>query len=283
MGDGHEIYGKPLDDILRDAEREGSVLEYRPGDSIVHRLNPITKMVVSVGLVAIAFLMPDFRGPLLLVLGLASLTIIVGVHIPVAKILAFAGTPLAVALIVIQGLVFPGNVTEYFIIEPVPIIDQLIFYEEGLLFALLFLFRVLTLMFVILLIILTTHPKRLTTALIERGVSSKFAYVFLAALQLIPLIQDRAKSILDAQQARGLDTKANIRQRFKSITALFIPLTISMLIATETRALALESRGFTKEGERTALFEVPDTTLDRALRIGIVPIVLGIAIWRYLL
>lgn len=283
MGDGHEIYGKPLDDILRDAEREGSVLEYRPGDSIVHRLNPITKMVVSVGLVAIAFLMPDFRGPLLLVLGLASLTIIVGVHIPVAKILAFAGTPLAVALIVIQGLVFPGNVTEYFIIEPVPIIDQLIFYEEGLLFALLFLFRVLTLMFVILLIILTTHPKRLTTALIERGVSSKFAYVFLAALQLIPLIQDRAKSILDAQQARGLDTKANIRQRFKSITALFIPLTISMLIATETRALALESRGFTKEGERTALFEVPDTTLDRALRIGIVPIVLGIAIWRFLL
>ena len=283
MGDGHEVYGKPLDDILRDAEREGSVLEYRPGDSIVHRLNPITKMVVSVGLVAIAFLMPNFRGPLLLVLGLASLTIIVGVHVPVAKILAFAGTPLAVALIVIQGLVFPGNVTEYFIIEPVPIIDQLIFYEEGLLFALLFLFRVLTLMFVILLIILTTHPKRLTTSLIERGVSSKFAYVFLAALQLIPLSQDRAKSILDAQQARGLDTKANIRQRFKSITALFIPLTISMLIATETRALALESRGFTREGERTALFEVPDTNLDRALRIGIVPIVLGIAIWRFLL
>lgn len=283
MREEYEIYGKSLDDILRHAEREGSVLEYRPGDSIIHRLNPITKLVVAVGLVAIAFLMPDFRGPLLLVLALSSLTIVIGIHVPVAKVLAFAGTPLAVALIVIQGLLYPGNVNEFIVFEPVPVIDQLIFYEEGLRFALLFLFRVLTLMFAILLIILTTHPKRLTTALIERGVSSKFAYVFLAAIQLIPLIQDRAKSILDAQQARGLDTKANIRQRFRSITALFIPLTISMLIATETRALALESRGFTREGDRTALFDVPDSTLDRFLRLATVPAIVIVAFWRYIL
>lgn len=279
----HEIYGRPLQTVLEDAEQPGNVIDYQPGSTIVHRLNPVTKLVISLCLIAIAFLMPDFRGPMIIAVSLFVLAILTRVYRPITKIVVITGTPLALALIVIQGLFFPDNVTPYYIIEPVPIVDQIIFYEEGLLFALLFLFRILTLMITLLLVIVTTHPKRLTIALEDKGLSNKFAYVFLSALQLIPEMQNRAKAIVDAQQARGLDTKANIRKRMKSVLALFIPLMIGMLIAAETRALALESRGFTRTGDRTSLFHVPDTLLDRSLRWAGVGAVFVIGIWRFLL
>lgn len=279
----HEIYDRPLQTVLEDAEQPGNVIDYQPGTTIVHRLNPVTKLVISLCLIAIAFLMPDFRGPMIIAVSLFAIAILTRVYRPITKIVVITGTPLALALIVIQGLFFPDNVTPYYIIEPVPIVDQIIFYEEGLLFALLFLFRILTLMITLLLVIVTTHPKRLTIALEDKGLSNKFAYVFLSALQLIPEMQNRAKAIVDAQQARGLDTKANIRKRLKSVLALFIPLMIGMLIAAETRALALESRGFTRTGDRTSLFHVPDTLLDRGLRWAGVGAVFVIAIWRFLL
>ncbi|QLG49826.1 energy-coupling factor transporter transmembrane component T family protein [Natrinema halophilum] len=282
MAEDYQIYGKPLDSLITESEGQGHLLEYQPGNTIIHRLNPITKLVLSLGLIVIAFLMPDFKGPLVLVLLLSLVAIVTGVFRSIAKILAFAGLPLALSLLLIQGLLYPGNETAFFVIGSVPLVDQLTFYEEGLLFALLFLFRIATLMLSLLLVIVTTHPKRMTTALMDRGMSNKFAYVFLASLQLIPEVQNRARSILEAQQARGLDTKANIRKRLKSVLALFTPLMISMLIATETRALALESRGFTRDGERSALIEVPDTRTDSLLRATMVLAVIAVAVWRFL-
>jgi len=282
MAQEYQTLGKPLSSILRESSGQGNFLEYQPGDTIVHRLNPVTKLVVSLGLILIVFMLPTFWGPLAIVLGLAFVTVMTGVYRPVAKILAFAGTPLAVALFVIQGLLYPGNETAFLVIGHVPVVHEIVFYEEGLRFALLFLFRVLTLMISLLLVIVSTHPKQLTTALMERGLSNKAAYVFLAALQLVPIVQNRSRTILEAQQARGLDTKANLVRRFRSVLALFIPLMISMLIASETRALALESRGFTREGERSALFSVPRTAYDRPLMLVIGLAVAATVVWRVL-
>ncbi len=44
------------------------------------------------------------------------------------------------ALVVIQGLFYPENQTPWYIFESVPVFEQIIVYEEGLLFALLILF-----------------------------------------------------------------------------------------------------------------------------------------------
>ena len=88
------------------------------------------------------------------------------------------------------------------------------------------------------------------------------------------------KAILDAQQARGLDTTANLRSRLRSYVALMAPLLIGTLIATETRALALESRGFTREGERTYLLNVSDTAMDKTLRWLAVLTVVAVVGWR---
>lgn len=256
-----------------------SLFEYRPGTSPLHQLNPVTKLVCSVSLVIIAFALPDFWGPLVLSLLLLGLVLLAGVAKPVLTIVLAVGAPLALSLVIIQGLFYPENQTVLLSFS-VPVIDQLAFFEEGVEFALLILFRLTVLMIALLGTIVTTHPKKLTIALMEKGVSNKIAYVFMAALQFIPQMQSRARAILDAQQARGLDTTASLRRRLTSYVALMAPLLIGTLIATETRALALESRGFTREGERTYLLDVPDTSLDRALRWLSVLAVIGVVVWR---
>lgn len=266
--------------IDRASSQESNVFQYQPGESFVHHMNPITKLTISVSLVIVAFLFPSFHGPFIMTVLVFGIVLASGVVWSVLHIIAIIGTPLAVSLLTIHGLFYPGNETVMYTIGPVPVFGQVHYYTEGFEFALLFIFRILVLMIALLLTIVTTHPKRLTIALMDKGMPSKFAYVFLAALQLIPQLQQRAIEILNAQQARGLDTKANVLQRGKSLFALMIPLLIGSFIATETRALALESRGFTREGTRSYLLEVPDTLLDRGLRYVAVVVVTIVFIWR---
>lgn len=267
--------------LIEGAEGPDSVFEYQPGSSFLHRLNPVTKLVASGGLILIAFLWPDFWGPLALSVALGMLILASGTAVArsVGTVVAAVGTPLALSLVVIQGLFYSANET-VLVSVGVPVIDQLTFYVEGVTYALVILFRLTVLMLALLGTVVTTHPKKLTTALQEKGVSNKIAYVFMAALQFIPQMQGRARSILDAQQARGLDTGANLRRRVRSYIALMAPLLIGTLIATETRALALESRGFSREGERTSLLEVRDTGIDRAIRWASALAVVAVIGWR---
>ena len=264
--------------LIENADAD-SLFEYRPGSSLLHRTNPVTKLVCSVALVLIAFALPEFWGPLALSVALLGIVLWAGVARPVLAAVVAIGTPLALSLVVIQGLFYPENETVLFSVG-LPVIDRLAFYEEGVEFALLILFRLTVLMIALLGTIVTTHPKKLTIALMERGVSNKLAYVFMAALQFIPQMQRRAQSILAAQQARGLDTTASLSRRLRSYVALMAPLLIGTLIATETRALALESRGFARSGERTYLLDVPDTAWDRALRWLAVLAVVAVVVWR---
>jgi energy-coupling factor transport system permease protein len=116
--------------------------------------------------------------------------------------------------------------------------------------------------------------------MVMKGLSPRFAYVFMAALQFIPEMRQQANKIVEAQQARGLDTRGSIVRRFRGLVDLLAPLLISMLISTETRSLALESRGFTRRNPRTFLFEIPDRPIDRALRWAGGLLVIAVVAWR---
>lgn len=243
-------------------------VEYEPGDSFLHRLHPLTKLVLAIGFVVVVFLLPDFRGPLLVVLVLSGVLLAFGIFRDVARTAFLLSLPLGVSLLAIHGLFNPQNATPFVSIRGVPVLATLIVWEEGLRFGLLFYFRLLTVIVAVLIVIKTTHPRKLSIGLEEKGVPSKLTYVFVAALQLAPQMKAQAEAIADAQQARGLDTRANYRERFKALVAMMTPLLIGMLIATQTRALALESRGFSRTGPRTYLLAVHDTALDRWIRRG---------------
>jgi energy-coupling factor transport system permease protein len=249
------------------------MFDYRPGDSPVHLLNPVTKLAVAAGLTVIVFLLPNPWEPALIAIALLGVAAVAGFLGSVAKLAAVLTVPLLVAVVLIQGLFYPGNETPLVEVGPVT------FWAEGVSYGLLVFFRVLVVVCAVLIMVFSTYPKAMMVAFIDKGLSPKLAYVFMASLQFVPEMQRRAGAIIEAQQARGLDLEANLWRRFQALLAMMIP----ALISVETRSLALEARGFSRGGLRNHLIEVPDRTSDRVIRWSMAAIVVLVATWRIVL
>ncbi|MGV9194515.1 energy-coupling factor transporter transmembrane component T family protein [Microbacterium sp. MC2] len=229
--------------------------------SPVHRLNPVTKLVVMLTLIVVVFAIPYWW---------VAVTVIVVVVIPAAVVSGCGGRltrigltillPIITVLFIVQGLTFPGGRTPIFEWGMVTVTS------EGLLFALGIGSRIVCLVLASVLFVLTTHPGMLLAALTERGMSPKFSYIISSTLQLIPAFQDRADAILLAQQARGLKVGRGVRGRVSAMMPLLAPLVLGMFTDVEERATAMEARGFGSTAKRTALSPVPDSTAQRIVR-----------------
>ena len=108
----------------------------------------------------------------------------------------------------------------------------------------------------------------------------------LSAVQMVPRMQARAGSILQAQQARGLPLGGSFIHRLRALVPLIGPVMLGSLVDVRERTFALEARGFGARPGRTAYRMVADPPLDRWLRLaliaGIVAIIVGAlaGVWR---
>ncbi|MDI3403298.1 energy-coupling factor transporter transmembrane component T family protein [Streptomyces cavernicola] len=233
------------------------MIGYAPGDGFLHRRNAVTKLSWAASLSATVFLMPE-AWMVWTVVALVALTTAAGglarrLIRPTWTILL----PFGISLAVLQGLFNPDNTTTVLSLGPVA------FGLEGIVHGVLILGRLATVLLTFFLLLLTTTPKQLTAGLAARGVSPRFGYAILAAIEFVPDMQRRSQAVLASQQARGLDVKGSLGQRVKAFASLLGPLITGALIASDTRAMALEARGFSARGERTHLALERYGTVDR--------------------
>jgi energy-coupling factor transport system permease protein len=72
------------------------------------------------------------------------------------------------------------------------------------------------------------------------------------ALRFIPTLAEEANKIMRAQASRGVDFKeGKIKEKFKAITSLVIPLFVSSFMRAGDLADAMEARGYDPLSERT--------------------------------
>lgn len=89
-------------------------------------------------------------------------------------------------------------------------------------------------------------PEAVGAALAGLKVPPGPAFMLTAGLRYVPLIEQRVRSIRDAQQARGVD----LRPRLTNIgnwMALLLPLLVQCFLLADELALAMEARGFSGE------------------------------------
>ena len=97
-----------------------------------------------------------------------------------------------------------------------------------------------------------------------------FALMSLLALRFIPTLLEEAEQLYKAQVSRGADlTSGTIRERFQSLSMLFVPLVQGSLRRAADLAVALEARGYEVEGHQTLLHEATFARMDYIVMGGI--------------
>jgi energy-coupling factor transport system permease protein len=243
---------------------------YLPGESWLHRRNPLTKLLALAWVLVAAFLLPSWVLPILVVLVTAAAwsagvlpNLVRAMRIPAALLLS---------ILLVNAFLFPGATDRLVGIGPIGIT------REGLSFGLISAGRILVAFLASVTFLLTTLADDLLESLIARGASHRIAFVVLSAVQMVPRLQARAGAILEAQQARGLPITGSLRNRIGALVPLVGPVLLGSLIDVRERTFALEARGFGARPDRTAYRVVADPPGDRLLRILLVAGILGVIV-----
>jgi energy-coupling factor transport system permease protein len=245
---------------------------YDVGSGWLHRVHPLTKLAAILPVSVLGFVLPvPYAAGLL-----AALVLAIAASRTVRPLLQ-AGLlilPISLALFIIRAVVAPSRGDALVTLGPLEI------GSDGLAAAAAVAVRLAVFVVAITAVMATTHPKVLATALIERGVSHKLAYAYLAGVELVPEMRARAHAILDAQRSRGFDPRFSVTMRIRGLGLLLKPLLLGAVISAETRTLALEARGFSIRGPRTSTAEVPTGGDWPALRMLFALLAVALIAWK---
>ncbi len=234
--------------------REITLGQYYPADSILHKLDPRTKLMGTLFYIVSLFV---FNNPWGFVAITAFLvTIIVMSKVPFSYMVK--GLRGIIVLMVVAG-VFNIFLTTGDVIWSW---GKLSITVQGLKAAALMLVRMIYLIVGTSLMTLTTTPNHLTDGL-ETGLKplSKIkvpvhdiAMMMSIALRFIPILVEETDKIMKAQMARGADFESgNIFKKVKSMIPLLVPLFISAFRRANDLALAMEARCYNGGEGRTKM------------------------------
>lgn len=185
--------------------------------------------------------------------------IVAGVIRRVVTTSAAVTLPLAVAVALVSVFTRPGA-TVLFTIGP---FDATL---EGVDFAAQVVLRLFVTAAALTLFGMTTAPRAFIADLERRGVSPRLAFAIGAVLDTVRSMVERARTVLDAQRARGLDTEGGFVRRLAAVVPLMGPVVIGSLHQVEARSLALDARAFGRPGPRHLLWVPHDSASERAVR-----------------
>ena len=219
---------------------------YIPGNSIVHRLDPRSKLVAMILLIIIVFWANN----------------------PITNVILFVATGIFVALSEVPLSFFIKGLKSMFFLITFTTLFQLFFISGGqVLFEMGFIkittqgieqagiifCRFVLIIFFSTLLTLTTMPLSLATAVESLlGPLKRFkvpvheiGLMLSMSLRFVPTLMDDTIRIMNAQKARGVDFgEGNIIQKVKAMIPILIPLFATSLKRADSLATAMEARGY---------------------------------------
>lgn len=234
--------------------RDITIGQYFPGQSAIHRMDPRTKIILSILYIVMLFVADNMWGLLLGVLfGFAAYLIS---RIPVSMIWKSMKpvVPIVIFTAVLNLFLSTG--------DPLWQWKFLKITKEGIETAVFMSVRILCLIAGTSLLTYTTSPIALTDG-IERLLSPlkkiklpvhELAMMMTIALRFIPTLIEETDKIMNAQKARGaqLDT-GKMLDRVKALVPVLIPLFISAFRRADELAMAMECRCYRGGDGRTRL------------------------------
>ena len=229
--------------------------QYFPGNSIVHRLDPRTKLLVLVGYIVALFMANNWIS---YGVCLAFLSVSIGISTIPMKSIVKGMKPLIMILVFtgLLNLLFTGGENVIFQLGIITIT------VDGVIRAVFMVARILMLITGTFLLTYTTSPIALTDGLeallkplnkIKVPVH-ELSMMMCIALRFIPTLIEETDKIMSAQKARGADFETgNLMQRVKALVPILVPLFISAFRRADELATAMECRCYQGGDGRTKM------------------------------
>lgn len=229
-----------------------NVIDYVPGATVLHRLNPVAKLALASGIIIATFLAASYPALVELLVITLALGAYAGVFSRLASLLKVL-LPLAAIMLVLQMIFVQGG-------------ERLVGFvtSEGLVTGSKACLRLLGVALPLVLVLTVTKLTDLANACVEiLHVPYRYAFAFTTALRFVPLFGQEMNAIMEAQTARGVeyDTKNPIK-KLQLMLPLCIPLLISSVGKTDATALAAEQRGFYLRTRESSYKRYPLQALD---------------------
>ena len=256
--------------------------QYMPLDSVVHKMDPRSKIMIMLFLMVAIFIPAGVLGYviigifILLSLYLSKLNIKYALRTmkPMLWMMAF--------LLVINLLVIKTG-------TPLFSINGFIIYSDAVNQTLYIVVRLMLMVIITTVLTATTKPLDLTLG-IEKllkpfekvGVPAHIIAMMISiALRFIPTLIEETQRIMNAQASRGVDLEnGSIKEKIMAILSLIVPLFVSAFDRADQLANAMEARGYDPSRKRTRYKVLKMQTIDYASMIlSVVVLCACIGIW----
>lgn len=226
---------------------------YIPGDSIIHRLDPRSKLLAMFGFLLMIFWANNLVTNALLILFVLGLVMLSRIR------LSFFINGLKPMI----GIILFTTFFQVFFTPGATILWEFWIFKlsvEGLQQAAIIFVRFVLIIFFSTLLTLTTTPLSLADG-IESGLAPlkrfrvpvhEIGLMLSMSLRFVPTLMDDTTRIMNAQRARGVDfNEGNLIQKVKSVIPILIPLFASSFKRADALATAMEARGYQGGDGRT--------------------------------
>ena len=235
--------------------RDITIGQYYQTDSVLHRLDPRTKLMGTLVFIVSMFLADSWIG---YAVSAAYLAMIIRLsHVPVGFIVRGLKAVMILLLISVSFNLFltPGEheILSFWIIHIT---------WEGVQQAVFMAVRLIFLIMGSSLMTLTTTPNQLTDGL-ETGLGwmkkihvpvHEISMMMSIALRFVPILVDETDKIMKAQMARGADFESgNLIERAKALVPILVPLFVSSVRRATDLAMAMEARCYHGGENRTRM------------------------------
>jgi len=259
--------------------------QYFPGQSLLHRLDPRMKLVLTLAFIVLVFLPQNWWGLLAVVMFLG---VVVGLSRLPVKLLWRSVKPVLflVAFTSVLNMLYVTG-------EGRPLVSfwVITIYPEGIRTAVFISLRIVCLIAGSSLLTYTTTPTALTDAMeyllsplkVVRVNAHELAMMMTIALRFIPTLMEETDKIMSAQKARGADLESGgLLQRVRALVPILIPLFVSSFRRAVDLAMAMECRCYQGGQGRTRMKRLrtaPRDWVALGVYVAVMTALIGLNIW----
>jgi len=266
----------------------GLKIEYIPGESYLHKLDPRPKFLLFliVTVIVIFFTDPIYVG--IILIALVILTRVSGISVRSTAQIVKASAPLLVLYALVNIILGPANLVAektpanilFYLIPPLKLLPVT---AQGLVYASAIVIRFVIVVYSLQLILFVTPVVDIILALVKWKVPASLALGTSIGFNFVPVFMRTARSIMDAQLSRGWKgmTSGNLIEKLRALPVFLVPLFLHGIDSAQKISVAIEARGFGYNiSKRTYRRQISLNSIDYAtLAVETILVVGSLSLW----